>query len=233
MDGPWAAFAAALALGAAHALEVDHMVAVTAFIGGRPRVKAAAAFGLRWGLGHATVVMALGGLLAWTGARVPAAMSAWAEAGVGLMLVALGLWALRRAHRLHLHPPARHGDHAHLHAHPAAQPAHEHPHTDAETRRHRHLSTFVGAVHGLAGTAPAIALIPVTLIPDRSVALGYLAAFGVGTTLAMGAYAAIAARAVRPLADSPRGARALGLVTGAWSMAVGLWWILRGVRGEG
>ncbi|HWP38441.1 MAG TPA: hypothetical protein VNL18_12895 [Gemmatimonadales bacterium] len=233
MDGPWAVYAAALALGAAHALEVDHMVAVTAFIGGRPRVAAAAAFGLRWGLGHAAVVMALGGLLAWSGARLPAAASTWGESAVGVMLLALGLWTARRTQRLHVHPPDRHGDHAHLHAHLANAPTHEHTHAHSSARRHRHLSTVVGAVHGFAGTAPAVALIPVTLLSDRSVALGYLAAFGLGTTLAMGAYAAIAARAVQRVAASPRGARALGLVTAVWSIAIGLWWLVKSVPGAG
>src|SRR3989304_4730310 len=41
MNELWAAYAAAFALGAGHALEVDHMVAVTVFVGGRPRLGAA------------------------------------------------------------------------------------------------------------------------------------------------------------------------------------------------
>ncbi|MBI3981498.1 MAG: hypothetical protein HY337_01200 [Gemmatimonadetes bacterium] len=228
MEGPWAAYAAALALGAGHALEVDHMVAVTAFIGGRPRIVAAAGFGLRWGLGHAAVVLAAGGLLAWSGARLPAAASVWAEAAVGVMLVTLGLWAAGRARRLHVHGPGGHGDHAHLHAHVSGISPHEHPHSPpALGHRHRHVSTLVGAVHGFAGTAPVVALIPVALMPDLPAALAYLAAFGIGTTAAMGAYAVLATIAVQPLANSPRGARALGFVTGGWSVAVGLWWLAR------
>ncbi|HXV85684.1 MAG TPA: hypothetical protein VD793_03240 [Gemmatimonadales bacterium] len=232
MNGQWAAYAAALALGAAHAIEVDHMVAVTAFVGGQPRVATAARFGLRWGLGHAGVVFLAGGALAWAGVRVPDHLAGWAELIVGLTLVALGAWAARRAARLHLHPPHSHGDHAHLHAHATGATPHPHEHAHhghQPSARHGHLSTLVGAVHGLAGTAPVVALIPVTLMTTTGAALAYLAAFGVGTAAAMTAYAALAALAARRMARSPRGARILAFGTAGASTAVGLWWVSRAV----
>ncbi len=226
MDGTWMAYAAALALGAAHALEVDHMVAVTAFIGNRPRIRTAVSFGVRWGLGHSLVVLLVGGALVWGSVTVPPHVTGWTELGVGAMLVALGLWALRAARRLHLHRPHEHEGHAHLHAHPPSQHPHHHRRVDA-SRRHRHLSTIVGAVHGLAGTAPVVALVPVTLIPHRWAALGYLAAFGAGTVLAMGVYATLAAIAVSRAASSVVVARIVAAVTASASLAVGAWWLIR------
>lgn len=223
-----AAYAAALALGAAHALEVDHMVAVTAFMGRRhhPRVAVATMFGVRWGLGHALVVFIVGGLLTWSNIRIPDGVDEWAELMVGIMLVLLGLWAVRSTQRLHVHRPDQHGGHAHLHSHPPRD--HPHHHRDAATaRRHRHLSTLVGAVHGLAGTAPVVALIPVTLLSPTWAALGYLAAFGVGTVLAMGLYAAFAAIAAQRVGTSLKMARRVALSTGIASGLVGLWWIVR------
>jgi nickel/cobalt exporter len=215
----------AFALGAQHALEVDHMVAVTAFVGGNPRLGAALGFGVRWGLGHAAVVLLAGAALALSGLTVPPSVQRWAELGVGVMLVALGLWAARAARRLHVHPPAGHGDHAHLHAHAAGPAPHVHAHHADATHRHRHLSTLVGAYHGLAGTAPLVAILPVTLMPSRVVAVAYLAVFGAGTTLAMGVYAALAALAAGRLAGSARMARAIAFGTAGASFAVGLWWI--------
>jgi hypothetical protein len=208
------------------------MVAVTVFVGGQPWVTTAAGFGLRWGLGHAGVVFIVGGILAWTRVRVPDPLTHWAELLVGLTLVALGGWAALRAARLHLHRPGGHGDHAHLHAHPATAQAHEHGHlhhAHGATVRHRHLSTLVGAVHGLAGTAPVVALIPVALMPSPSAALAYLGAFGAGTTVAMAAYAALAALAAGRAAGSPRGARLLAFGTAGASAAVGLFWIARAI----
>ena len=226
----WAAYAAAFILGAAHALEVDHMVAMTAFVGGRPRPGLAALFGIRWGLGHATAVLAAGALLAWSGLRVPAAAEAWAELGVGIMLMAVGLWAGRNARRLHVHEPVAHGGpehaHIHLHAHDPVRHPYGHRHVDPD-RRHRHLSTLVGAAHGLAGTAPAVALLPVTLIDEMGAAIGYLAAFGIGTTAAMGIYAVVAALAVRRAARSLRAARMAALLTAAASVVVGGYWAAR------
>lgn len=226
MEGLWAAYAAAFTLGGAHALEVDHMVAVSAFIGGRPRRRAAVAFGLRWGLGHALVVLCVGGLLVWSGVAVPEAVTVWAELGVGVMLIALGVWALRAARRMHLHDPRAHGGHAHLHSHPPGSHPHDHGHRNP-FRRHRHLSTLVGAAHGLAGTAPVVALVPVTMISDLGFALVYLLMFGVGTVLAMSLYAVIAVTALSKAASSVTTARRMAVVTATASLGVGLWWVVR------
>ncbi|MGD2136426.1 MAG: sulfite exporter TauE/SafE family protein [Gemmatimonadales bacterium] len=228
MDSLWHAYTAAFALGAAHAVEVDHMVAVTAFVGNRPRVEAAVGFGVLWGIGHSAVVLVVGGALVISGVTVPDAATGWAELGVGVMLVGLGIWALSAARRLHLHEPHAHGGHAHLHQHGPHRHPHSHAHTDP-LRRHRHLSTLVGALHGLAGTAPVVALVPVTLMSGTWPALGYLMAFGVGTVLAMGVYSVLAAIAAARAASSVRVARGVAAVTALASFGVGIWWIVRSV----
>jgi len=229
MSDFWAAYAAAFTLGAVHALEVDHMVAVSAFVGGDPRLGPAATFGVRWGVGHSGVVLLAGGLLAWSGLSVPPSAQRWTEFGVGLALIGVGLWAWRNASRLHLHGPERHGGHAHLHTHQGSASGHEHGHREspgsASKHRHAHLSTLVGAVHGLSGTAPVVALIPVTLMPSLAAAVAYLLAFGIGTTLGMGTYASLAAVAVSRAGSSVRLARIVAFGTAAASIAVGLWWL--------
>lgn len=231
MNQLWISYLTALALGASHALEVDHMVAVTAFVGGRPRFGAAVGFGVRWGIGHSLAVLVAGTALALSGLQVPPSALDWAELGVGVMLVALGAWAANAARRLHLHLPHDHAGHAHLHAHAPGSTPHAHPHHDsAQTlRRHRHLSTLVGALHGLAGSAPVVALVPVTLMPSRPAAILYLAVFGAGTIVGMAAYAALAAAAVGRVAASARLARVAAFATAGASLVVGLWWIATGV----
>ena len=87
----------------------------------------------------------------------------------------------------------------------------------------------MGAVHGLAGTVPVIALIPVTLMASKMTAIVYLGVFSAGTILAMSAYAALAAAAVRRVAASARLARTIALGTAAAAFLVGLWWIVEGV----
>ncbi len=225
MEDIWAALFAAVALGATHALEVDHMVAVQAFLGNRPRVGIAVGFGMRWGMGHAAVVLLAGLVLAVAGITVPAPVQGWFELTVGTMLIGLGGWAAWNADRLHVHTPVEHEGHAHLHAHAPAQHPHSHRHADP-SRHHRHLSTAVGAVHGLAGTASVVALVPVTLMPDVAASVVYLAAFGLGTVAAMGAYAGIAAAAVARVKTVVL-ARTVAWVTAGASVIVGVWWVVR------
>ncbi len=244
---PAVALATAFLLGLVHAIEVDHMIAVTAFVSTRPALRAAASFGIRWGLGHSLAVFVAGGILVATGLRWPARYDALGEAVVGVLLVAVGIWAMRRARKLHLHRPEEHGDHAHLHAHRGAEAAHAHAHQDRPGHGHppaghhhhdqgpeRHGLTAVGLMHGLAGTSAVVALVPVTLMDRWYVGLGYLVAFGLGTVVAMTAYAVVAAAALRRAsAGSLRWGRLLGRFVGMGSVVVGGWWIWRVVTRTG
>jgi len=55
------ALGTAAMLGCLHALEVDHLVAVSTFVSRRPTAAAAVRFGFRWGFGHSLAVLAAGG----------------------------------------------------------------------------------------------------------------------------------------------------------------------------
>ncbi len=205
------------------------MVAVTAFVGGHPRSALAFGTGVRWGVGHAVALMAAGGLLAWTGLTLPEAAGLWMEMGVGVLLISVGIWVVRTASRLHVHGPPKHDGHAHLHAHEGSDHSHSHVHSSNSHFRHRHLTTLVGAFHGLAGTAPLVALLPVTMISDIWAAFGYLAAFGLGTTVSMGVYGAIAAATAQRAAVSSASAHRLAVATAVASIGVGVWWIVRSI----
>jgi sulfite exporter TauE/SafE len=195
----------ALVAGFAHALEPDHMAAVTTFVSRRPRPAQAVAFGVRWGVGHAAALLAVGLVLVALDVRVPERMTRGLEFGVGGMLLALGLWLLwsvlhERAHRM-----AARGEHAHHHAHG---------------------SLWVGMMHGLAGTAPLVALLPAALTRSAWQAGAYLLFFGVGTTVAMGLYA-VAAGLVFDQAGHrvPTLGRALRTLTAVGSAALGVVWM--------
>ena len=214
-------------LGFLHALEVDHMVAVTTFVSRRPSLRAAGRFGLRWGLGHSVAVLLAGGALLATGVRWPERYDAFGEGLVGLMLVGLGLWALAAARKLHLHSVEEHGDHAHLHVHGSGRP-HGHAHAGAHAAQpHEHGGiTLVGLLHGLAGTTGVVALVPVTMLDRVTLGLGYLTAFGLGVTLAMTLFALAAAAVMRrATAGSLVWGRRVVRLVGVSGIAVGLWWI--------
>ena len=204
----------AFLLGLAHAIEVDHMIAVTAFVSTRPALRNAAGFGLRWGLGHSIAVLVAGGILIATGLRWPVSCDALGEALVGALLVAVGVWVMRGARNLDFRASAHSSD------------GHDHHEYDHGKRG----MTMVGLMHGLAGTSAVVALVPVTMMEPWAVGLAYLLAFGAGTIIAMTAYALLAALAFRRAsAASSNWARAISRFAGLGSISVGAWWIWKAV----
>ena len=79
----------------------------------------------------------------------------------------------------------------------------------------------------MAGTAPVIALIPVTMISQATAAMAYLGTFGLGAMLAMGCYSAMAAALVSRVASSVRTLSVVTRAMGAITTALGVYWILR------
>ena len=223
----------ALVLGFLHAIELDHMVAVTAFVSRRPALLTAAGFGARWGLGHSLAVLVLGGIALAADVRIPAGTEAAFEALVGAALIVVGLWSLRATRNLHLHAPAEHGDHAHLHLHPKAVPGHGHPHGPrAKHPAHHHPRGIgaVGLIHGLAGTSAAVALVPVTMATGFLPGLLYLGTFGLGVTLGMSLFALVATLAMRhAAARSIAIGRRIGMGAGWASVLVGGLWLIGAV----
>ena len=225
----------ACVLGFLHALEIDHMLAVTAFVSRRPTLATAARFGFRWGIGHSVAVLAAGGLLLATGLRWSERYDSWGEAAVGLLLIGIGLWSLRSTRNLHIHPPAEHGDHLHLHTHrpPGPDtPDHHHQHHHHHPHERSHGITLVGLAHGLAGTSAVVALVPVTMVDRVSVGIGYLVAFGLGVTVAMTVFASISAVAMKQAAERSLalGRRITSLV-GMAGILTGALWIWRALSG--
>jgi nickel/cobalt transporter (NicO) family protein len=199
----------ALIAGCLHALEMDHMTAVTAFVSRRPHPLRAFGFGVRWGLGHSLAILLAGGALVALGLRPPEKLVTGLEAAVGVMLIALGAWVVWGVMQ-------RRGRSDEQGAGGAA-----------EARRHQHGTTWVGAAHGLAGTAGFLALLPATLLATPLLAGAYLALFGIGTMLAMGLYAAGAGLVFQRIAGgAPRVAAALKVATGTAGIVVGVAWLI-------
>src|SRR6267142_1397117 len=60
--------------------------------------------GARWWLGHSAGVAVIGLLSLWLRNLLPVnLLSAWGERLVGLMLIGIGAWAMRKACRVHAH----------------------------------------------------------------------------------------------------------------------------------
>ena len=190
-------------LGMQHALEADHIAAVSSIAARRSQIGDIVRHGLTWGLGHTLTLFVFAGCAILLGRAIPESLARPIETAVGIMLVGLGahvLWRLWRD-RVHFHKHG-HGDgtvHLHAHSHagettPHLRTAHAHAHG------FRWRTLLVGLMHGMAGSA-ALLMLTVSQASSPAVGLGYIALFGIGSMVGMGALSTVIAV---PLAVSAR-----------------------------
>jgi hypothetical protein len=155
------------------------------------------------------------------------AVGAWGERAVGVMLIGLGLLGLRRALRIeihsHVHDHGR-GPHAHLHLHTPAG-AEVVSHTRA-SHRHDHTALLAGTLHGIAGTAHVLGVLPALALPGPLASASYLGGFAVGSVLAMGGFAALVGWLSTAPASGPRRLRGALLGASGVTLSVGVAWLL-------
>ena len=208
-----------LLLGMRHALEPDHLAAVSTLVSRERSSVKAALLGVCWGLGHTSTLVGVGAALIVLRVELPVSASGVFELLVALMLVALGLRAIHQAARqgpaglLHVH---RHGRLVHRHA---AVPAHVHIGTWTLARQ----PLLVGAIHGLAGSGALTALVLATL-PSTTARLTYMALFGLGSTVSMAALSGLLGWPLARLGTHRTVARGISLVVGCLSTTLGLYW---------
>ena len=82
---------------------------------------------------------------------------------------------------------------------------------------------LVGAVHGLAGSGALTALVVATL-PSTATRLGYLALFGLGSTLAMVALSGLLGWQIARMGSDRAVVRTFSLAVGCVSTVLGLFW---------
>lgn len=216
-----------LVAGAIHVVSgPDHLAAVAPLAADSRR--RAWEVGLRWGIGHAGGVMFVGVLSLLLRDWLPLeAISSWSERLVGVMLIGIGLWGVRRAlsGRVHTHEHEHDGrQHVHIHAHDGAT-AHTHAH--AAEHRHTHTAFAVGTLHGAAGSSHFLAVIPALAFATMNEAVFYLAAYGGGTVVAMMVFSSLVGLSARSLAaDSARAYRQMMASCSLAAVAVGGWWLL-------
>jgi sulfite exporter TauE/SafE len=168
-------------LGLLHALDADHIMAVTSLASGtqskQRRVVATINFCARWALGHGGILCILASGLLFFGASLPPSAFMIAEKLVGVILIALGAWIIwnfrEKKLGLRIH---KHGEHLHAHL------ADEH-HKKAPLKDHS--PTLVGITHGLAGSAPLLALLPTLNLESKALGLAYVGIFSAGVLCMM------------------------------------------------
>jgi sulfite exporter TauE/SafE len=164
-------------LGLQHATEADHLAAVSTIVSEKKNLFTASIVGGLWGVGHTISLFAVGIIVIFLKLQISESVEAKLEACVGLMLVILGINALRKllqAKKVHIHTH-EHGGHVHAHIHTHGEKAVEESHHRFSLR-----SIVIGMVHGLAGSA-ALMLLVVPTIPSPWLATVYILVFGMGS----------------------------------------------------
>jgi hypothetical protein len=206
-------------LGMRHALEPDHLAAVSTLVTGERGTYRGALLGACWGIGHTVSLLAVGAALVLLRAEMPPRASMAFELCVALMLVGLGVRAIYLA--------AIQGPSGPVHVHHHGRTVHVHPGTTA----HVHIGAWtlarrpllVGAVHGLAGSGALTALV-LTTLPSTAARLTYMTVFGLGSTIGMAALSGLLGWPLARVGGHHTVARGVSLVVGCVSTALGLAW---------
>jgi ABC-type nickel/cobalt efflux system permease component RcnA len=227
--GSWTVFAVGILLGFRHALEPDHMIAVSTIASRTGSVRKAAMSGVYWGIGHTLTLLIAGMLIIGIRLNVSPTVQAFLEGGVGVMLIILGILNIRslRKKKVHAHYHEHGGEgHIHFHYHQHGdEHEHGHEHDHEHVEKHGISSLVVGMIHGLAGSG-ALALMTMATINNLAGALLYITLFGLGTVLGMMMFAIALALPFAVLAKrTSKVVYGLGMVTAYVSMLYGCYYI--------
>lgn len=244
----WIVLTMGLLLGVRHALDADHLVAVSTIVSEYRNPLKAIWVGVSWGLGHTTTLLAAGILVLMVKLSLPERLALFFEFAAGVMLVFLGtqiFWSFRNR-KVHLHSH-QFDEHSHLHLHSHAD-SEEHGH-HAKSRvnnwayfliagiapgEHGHRkfigagkpffrlkSYIIGTIHGLAGSA-ALLLVVLAGLKSTWMGVSYILLFGLGSIAAMGAVTFFISLPFSVSAQLPRVIKPLGLAAGTLSVVFGL-----------
>jgi ABC-type nickel/cobalt efflux system permease component RcnA len=169
-----------LGLGLRHALDTDHLAAVSTIVSERKNWFSSLLIGGLWGVGHTASLLLAGAaviLMRFDIGRYEKPL----EFCVALMLIGLGanvLYKLARGGRIHFHKHS-HAGHTHIHPHlhdDKPEPAHSHHGLKLGVR-----PVIVGMVHGLAGSAAVMLAVLMKIKGSTALAFAYIIIFGVGS----------------------------------------------------
>ena len=180
-------FIAGVMVGLIHALEPDHISAMsTQIISGKSDItkkqsvrnfaKRYSWKGIVWGIGHTSSIIIIGVLIAGLSLNISDEFFTGTEFVVGIMLIILGAFSIKNKNFLkhtHVHPHTHKNGVSHIHAH-----------NHVSDHRHDHRSFIIGSIHGMAGSGSIVALTASIFLGFESM-LYFLVLFGIGSIIGM------------------------------------------------
>lgn len=208
-------------LGLLHALDADHIMAISSLATSnssereRCSVLRTAGFCMRWALGHGSILLALATLFIFARIELPEFVPQLAEKLIGLLLIFLGgwiisnLWQQRLVLKTHTHDAITH---AHL--------------VPLNKKHQNHAPVLVGITHGLAGSAPILAIIPALETENAWIGLAYVTLFSLGVLTTMLVFGVFLGKLQGWIVGCGQGLfRVSRIVVACGSIAFGSYWL--------
>ncbi|MBN2639099.1 MAG: sulfite exporter TauE/SafE family protein [Bacteroidales bacterium] len=189
--------------------------------------------GIFWGIGHVLGMMLIGVLFFFFRELIPVDLiSAHSERIVGVMLIAIGIWAFFRLYRQlqrpvnHLHQHENEDGSIYLHNHEHEHVFEKHQHN--ENHKHTLFAALgIGTLHGLAGISHLLGLMPTLAFGSVMQSVYYLVGFAVGTILAMTVFSAVMGLIGRFSSEQRKAVlyNFINALAGTVAVVVGIFWI--------
>lgn len=213
----------------------DHLAAITPLaIETRKKVWR---IGVMWGLGHLSGMLLIGMLFILLKDQLPLEeVSAYSEQLVGAVLIGVGLWALFKIFykgKTHQHPHIHGGDspYIHVHEHEHGKDHLHHHHKHAKSLKQNLWSSYsIGVLHGLAGIAHFILLLPVLGFESKWQSALYIGGFALGTVAAMAVYTYVLGLIVSASKKkaNPQLTQGIRVAGGLFAIVIGVYWLYLG-----
>jgi len=209
-------------LGIKHAIEPDHVIAVSTIASQSKKLLKSSLAGVFWGIGHTATLFIIGIILILMKGEIPEKWAMSLEFLVGIMLVYLGSSTILSFKNAHLHHHLHGGeDHLHVHSHMNSG-QHEHKHQPQNVSYLK--SMIIGLVHGLAGSG-AMILLAMSSVKSVWEAVIYILIFGAGTVMGMLLFTTIIGIPFVFSAKKRRLNKTLNQVTGVISVGFGMYYM--------
>ncbi|WP_284645598.1 HoxN/HupN/NixA family nickel/cobalt transporter [Paenibacillus silviterrae] len=185
-------------LGIKHAVEPDHVIAVSTIASQTKKLSRSSLAGVFWGIGHTATLFLIGLIVLLLKEEISERLAMSLEFLVGVMLVYLGFTGMLTYRKLS----------GHMHS----------------IDRSHWKSVAVGFIHGLAGSA-AMVLLTMSTVHSIWQGLVYIIVFGAGTVIGMLLFTTVIGLPFVFTAGHSRFNRVLTQATGLISMTFGVYYM--------
>ncbi|AWB66103.1 hypothetical protein C2869_06455 [Saccharobesus litoralis] len=200
------ALALGLFVGVFHAFDADHVMAMSSYANQTQKRLMVLKYASKWGLGHGGILLLLALTLVLVGYQLPNWFVHSAELAVGLLLIYLGarLFILFKRKRL---------------------VGYQDSSADKQTKKADHVPLFIGMLHGVAGSAPMLALLPSMLDTQF---LQHIGLFSVGCLVGMFCFGLGFSQIQAKLNLHAKASQGFTLGLGSLSIGLGGYWLILG-----